>query len=296
MKGKKKLENKRIPNILKSKKGGIPAINEIVMTFLNITPKPILILIFLLLLVTISGFVIPIFLNLFGYYCVNHQDSLDLYQVPANNLLQKSFYDVQKGVEGILGVEQYQLPDDPFPDGNKEFLRIPAECFIESTANGTTVSGYVSACTDCPTNANFFEGFYKFKSDLICTDDGYFKKAGLLDRKLCAQCSPPNPYYYNHSNCVNQDECYFTITNTSLIPAITTDYLDQVNYQKIVDLGGVLRQQNSENIVNIQCSAVGKPNLYFFSIELFNQTMWVLIVIGYFLTIFAWGWYGVVLK
>lgn len=286
-------QKKKKLNMLKSKKGGIPAINEIVMTFLNITPKPILLLMFILLITTISGFIIPTMLSMVGYECVERNNQLLLYQIPNSVLGGTIFVDIERGLEGILGIQPFKLPDDPFPDGNKEFLRIPDQCFVQDTINSSRVVGYSAQCVNCPIDA--FLGL-ALRNNKICVGDGTKNFVVGSKTKFCSQCAPPEPYYYNHTNCQNADECFFTITDTSLIPNISSTYFTDTSYNRVIELGGVLRPQDNAQIVNIQCSSSAKPNLFFFSIELFNRTMWILLLIGYALVMFAWGWYAVALN
>lgn len=281
-------------NLLKSKKGGIPAVNEIVMSFLNITPKPILILIFILLLTTISAFIIPTFLNLFGYECIGRNDEFILYQVPMSKMATKSIQDVREGLRGIVGFEDYKLPDNPFPNGDKTRLRIPPDCFVDATVNGTTTIGYSSACVDCTKS-----GLFRYWGS-VCLDDGYYDSTFVTTSWIgtanyCYRCSPPDPYFYNHSLCTNSDDCYFQITDPSLVSQITDDYSDHYTITNLLNLGAVERTQDSSEFINVQCIDNDKPQLYFFNIELFNKQMWILLVVGWALTSFAYMYYSVVL-
>lgn len=279
-----------------NKKGGIPAINEIVMTFLNITPKPILALIFILLITVIAGFVIPTLLSTFGYSCIERgTGDIELYQVPMSSFAEKNFLDIKQGLQGLVGYEEYSLPSDPFPNGNKNYLRIPDQCFVETSYNNSQVYGYIGACVYCDLNTNFFTGFFTPITEKICVGDSTGIRNWVTDDKLCAICTPPYPYYYNHTICTNSTECYFTISDPSLVSYINEDYVSETDYKKIIDLGGVLRPQDDSEIVNIQCTENKKPSLYFFSIELFNKTMWVLLLLGFAIVSFALAWYSVVL-
>lgn len=280
--------------LLKSKKGGIPAINEIVMTFLNVTPKPILILIFILLVTTISSFVLPALFNIFGYACVYDNGQVELYQVPLSNLVEKTFFDISRTTRDYFGIEDYELPYDPFPYGDKSYLRIPEQCLIESDANGSEVYGYVATCTDCPTNANFFQGFYVPKDKLICVDDGYsvtVGNEGLLNQDICSQCRPPHHYYYNQTVVENLG-WVFTIENSSLSQFVNEEYVSQVYLDRIKDMGGVKKTVDTDQFVSIQCEDVKKPNLYFFNIKVFDRTLWIYLVVAYGLITFSYFWYN----
>jgi len=287
---------------LKSKKGGIPVINEIVLTVLHSTPKPILILIFLLLLTVIGMFVIPTMLSLFGYSCATSGGVLNLYQVPMNKIIENAFLNLQQGFMSLFGIQQYTLPDDPFPNGDKRFLKIPTQCFIQSKAN-TSAYGYSAGCVDCPNDANFFQGFYLFKKDLICIGDGYAvpRTSSGYDPEwvsFCNQCIPPSPYYFNYTNClnnpiINNGVCYFTILpNVSVSSIDTTDFQNTNFLQNIINLGAVVRPQDSTEFVNIQCEDVNKPQIYFFNIKVFDLKLWVYLIIAYGLIFLAYFWYS----
>jgi len=276
------------------KKGGIPIVNEIVMTFLRVTPKPILLLIFVLLVTTIATFVIPAMLNMFGYECIAVDGDLKLYQVPMNNLAQKSLSDIKQGAREFAGFEDYKLPEDPFPDGDTRYLRVPAECFNEVQIAGETVVGYSSACVDC--NAS---SWFRY-SGSICLSDGYYDstlitKYWIGTANFCYRCSPPNPYYYDHELCFNQDECFFHITDDDLADdIIQTEYGANYYYQNIIKLGGVERGQDATQFVNIQCDGVDEPQLYFFNIKVFDRTMWIYLLISGGLIYLASFWFRLV--
>lgn len=281
-------------NLLKSKKAGIPLINEVILTFLHTTPKPILFLIFLLLIGVFSIFVIPSVLNLFGYECVSQQGNLVLYQVPMNKLFEKSLFDIRQGVRGIVGLKDYQLPEDPFPNGDKSFLRVPPECFVDVIINGSTITGYSSACVNCTKS-----GVIRYWGS-ICLSDGFYSP-DLITRywvgtaNFCYRCSPPEPYYYNHSYCFSKENCFFRIIDEKLVGnIISEDYQANYYYQQILNLGGIEIPQDKKQIINIQCEEVNRPNLYFFNIKIFDFTLWIYLFISYLFIFFAYHWYKMI--
>jgi len=276
---------------------GIPAINELVLTFLNTTPKPILLLIFLLLTTTLATFILPAMLNLFGYECVAVGSELRLYQVPMDKLAEKTLSDARQGVRGFFGFEDYQLPDDPFPNGDKRFLRVPPECFIEADISGENQIGYSSACVDCNKS-----GLFRYWGS-ICTSDGFYDPNLVTSywigtANYCYVCAPPNPYYYNHSYCYDNDQCFFRILpeyEGDVDAVIDSSFQANYYYQNILNLGGVQRPQDDTEFVNVQCEDVNKPQLYFFNIKVFDRTMWIYLIVAYFLISLAFMWYSVVL-
>lgn len=295
---KKKKKQKALKLKRLGKKGGIPIVSEVLYTFLNVTPRPILFLIFIFLITTLATFVVPSVLNVFGYECIQVGNNIKLYQVPMSQLVQKTLLDVKQGVREIARLGDYQLPSDPFPNGDKRFVRVPAQCFTDANINGTTVTGYSSACVDCQKS-----GFFRY-SNSICLSDGNYSpdlvtKYWVGTANFCFQCAPPYPYYFNYSYCFSEDQCFFRILpefESSVDSIIDSGYQANVYYQRILELGGVERPQDSSQFINIQCSSVDKPELYFFNIEVFNKTMWIYLFCVQFLIGFAFGWYNIVLK
>lgn len=283
----------------KGKKAGIPAINEIVLTFLHSAPKPVLIFIFILLGSVLASVILPTLLNMFGYECVKDATgTLQLYQVPIANIGTSAnivVTNLKIWLRDLAGLKDYQLPPDPFPAGDTRYLRIGSECMKTVTINNTEVTGYSALCVNCTTNANWFQALGGFREDYICLSDGYWVpntwQTPFSTQQFCSQCAPPHPYYFNYSNCPNSG-CYFTIENVSDAPnIITTDYGANYYYQQIVKLGGVKRTQSTTDFVSMQCESAGTPQLYFFNIKVFNPTLWIYLYGAYWLVILAGWWY-----
>jgi len=311
---------KALVKLLKSKKGAIPVINEVVDIILNITPKPILLLIFLLLITTIASFVMPFLLGVFGYSCVNEGGTYELYKVPVENIVQKTLIIDAEGVaDTLLGLDDLKLPEDPFKNGDKRYVKIPDPCIIkiDVQVNKTLFGydtyplvGYVAFGTNCTlikddgriTNTNI----YRTWTDSVCVSDGYaldlddlglwvFYRLNANARKFNALCQPPNPYYYNHtifSYYMNTTSVgYFTIMDESLLPNIEDDYLNNDYVEKIKKIGGIKQDQDNSQFVNIQCE-YETPQLYFFSVKVFDRNLWIWLLIASFLIPFAFDWYS----
>lgn len=287
--------------LLKSKKGGIPAINEIVQIVMGVLPNPIKFILFILLITTIASFIIPLFLGIFGYACIPRDDEIILYQVPMSKFVQKTAFDIEQTFSDIFTLVDYQIPEDAFDSGDKTYYKIPDTCYVTREINDTLITGYTGACTDCPVYSDgFLEGlgiFFKInRHKTFCIGDGYDVWTGVAPySSICQICEPKEPYYYNHSVCINQydqDNCYFTITDTALVPTIDEDYEDIVYRQNIESIGGVERPQDSSEFINIQCTASDSPSLFIFSIELFNRLMWIYLLIGGALVGFALSYYA----
>lgn len=282
--------------ILKSKKAGIPVINELVLFFLNTTPKPILLLLFLFSIGVISSFVVPGLLGTMGFSCVTESDStINLYQVPLENIGSLALTDIKKNVRSVFGFEDYQLPDNPFPNGNTSLLRIPADCFSEDEVNGTTMTGYSSACVDCTSSALFV------RYGGICLDDGEYApdlvtKYWIGTANFCFRCAPPYPYFYSHEDCNRKDSCFFKITDSALASQIDPeDFYYDFYYDNIISLGGVKRTYTTDEFVNVQCDDSSVPHLYFFNQKIFDLELWIILfVAGAFISL-SFKWYTMVL-
>lgn len=275
---------------------GIPAINEIVTFITGILPTPVKVLLAIFLVTTVASFVVPAILNLFGYACVDELGSLELYQIPMNNLVQKTAIDIKRGLTEILFPDRFTLPDDPFPDGDRRFMRIHPECFVQTDYNGSTIWGYTALCTDCPATG----GFLWWKDGEVCIGDGEANALSIRPDgvNICATCRPPEYYYYNHSYCTNpaNQNCFFTIKNESFVDLVNEqDYGEAVYLQNILDMNGIKRTQDSGQFVNVQCQDIGKPALYLFNIEIFNRLMWIYLTVASFLIGLAFKWYSVTL-
>lgn len=285
-------------SLLKSKKGGIPAVNEIVQIVMGVLPTPIKIIIFILLITTIASFIIPLFLGMFGYACITEGDDISLYQVPMIKFLSKTAFDIERTATDFFTPRDYQFPEDVHPSGDKTYAKIPDECYVTRNVNGTSaiVTGYQGGCTDCEVYRDgFVETFlYVNHFETFCISDGEDEWSATVI-KNCDICEPKYPYYYNHSECINtfqQDQCYFTIIDPALETIINENYADLVYRDNIVELGGVVRPQDDSEFVNIQCVDDDTPSLFVFSFEVFNRLMWVYLIIGSALVGFAMKYYA----
>ena len=298
---------KKPRNLWKSKKGGIPVISELVTIVMDILPAPIKIGLFILLFTVIASFILPAIFSLFGYSCVYETGEVELYQVPMRSSFGKLGFELEEFTKGWFSIKDYQMPDDAYPAGDKHFIRVPLECIVTQEINGTTQWGYTSLCTNCTYVTNFWSsalssvtwGFFG-NANTICLSDGYYAPITrfhpLSTKQTCSQCHPPNPYYFNITNCPSPDVCFFTIIHESHIPYILDDYIDKTYLIKLKLLGAVKRAQDSSEVVNIQCTASKRPALFFFGIEVFNKTMWIILILGTFLVQFSWAWYKVILR
>lgn len=292
-------------SLWQSKRAQIPILSDAVNIFLDIVPTPIKILLFILLLSLLANFIMPTILGTFGYSCVIDNGDLELYKVPFNNLFQKSFQDASFSLRGFLNLPDYELPEDAFPYGTKKYIKIPDGCFATAINDSKSLYGYSSSCVDCPQIGTFsFAGINittstNLPENSVCIGDGYYKKTiwnsiGSYEKNFCYRCAPPTGYYYNHSEVLEKG-WVFTIEDESYLPSIDENYFYNVQLNRIKNLGGVKQTQDSSQFVNIQCEEYGKPQLYFFTIKVFDQMMWILIIIGSVVVGFAIKWYTLIL-
>jgi len=291
--------------IWKNKKGGllggaITSIVDFLQMILHLVPAPIRLALFILLITTFATFIIPAFLNLFGYECVTENNQLALYKVPMSSLLAKSMSDARQTVRRTVGLSDYQLPDDPFPNGDKRYIRVPDNCLMTTQLNGSEFTGYTARCTNCSFEPfQWYNVLFGLDDNRVCVGDGYANvnvwSYSLEYRQFCYLCAPPHPYFYNHTQCLNNPNgCLFQI-EAGYNP---NDVLESYDYYliRIKELGGVKIPIDDTEIVNIQCRAYNQPAIYFFDVEIFNKTLWIILIIGFGLVSFAFAWYGVILK
>ena len=82
---------------------------------------------------------------------------------------------------------------------------------------------------------------------------------------------------------------------SSVSSIIDTNWEANAYFQKIIEIGGVERPQDSSQFVNVQCEQVNRPGLYFYSIKIFDRIMWIYLLIAEALITFAFAWYKMVL-
>jgi hypothetical protein len=288
----------------KSKKGGIPVIGELVTIIMDVLPAPIKVGLFVILFTVIASYIIPAILSLGGYACVPESGQVELYQIPLTNTFAKFGFELNDYLKGFVWIKDYQMPEDPYPDGDKSYLRVPSECFTTQEINGTTRWGYTALCTNCSYVSNFWTYVVSLGTgkdgNTICLSDGYYQPlpnyASTGAKRICAQCNPQSPYYFNISNCQSIDDCFFTVEDPVYVPYILDTYVNTEYLQKIKSLGGVKRPQDDTQFFNIQCTSSGKPSIFMFGFEVFNKALWIVLIIGTFLVQVAWAWYGVILK
>jgi hypothetical protein len=282
-------------SLLKSKKGALGSLATVFHTVMDLIPTPIKLLLFVFLITALASFMLPLLFGFFGFECIEVGSEDKLFQVPMSNFIENVWTEAKQTVRDFFGFEDYQLPSDPFPGGDQRLLKIHTECFDTVTINGTDVIGYSSACVNCTKS-----GWNRYANS-ICLSDGWYDpnlitKYWIGTANFCFRCAPPEPYYFNYSYCIDTDECYYRITDESLVGSVVDeDYEANYYYQRVIELGGVERPQDDSEFVSIQCSDAGYPTLYFFNIEVFNKTLWIYLILVSALIGFAFKWYGLVL-
>lgn len=293
--------------ILKSKRGQIPIVSDFIHIFLSVTPKPILALLFIFLITLIAGVILPGMLKLMGYTCLYGEDGTpQLWQVPPGSLLDNLMSNINQKAREIF-YQQYILPDDPFPNGDKTYMKVPSACWVDTQINGTDTSGYTSLCTNCTKAPNGFTDEYfggafgMIGHEQICVSDGVARHRSFYDsvatKNLCALCEPPVPYHFEINHCTSQDNCYFVIDDPALIDRVTVSALDAKARKAMEKSGGHIVSVDPVNdVVSVQCTANKQPTLYLFTIEMFNRTMWIVLLLGYAIVGFAYWYWDMTLK
>jgi hypothetical protein len=231
-----------------------------------------------------------------GYDCINYNGQLRLFKVPLPNiLLEPSF-----AFRNAFGLQNFQNTYEYADFGNATLIKVPESCIVSSgwsISVGNETRGYTSACVNCTSSGLFG---WRFLGE-HCITDGFYDPNIVtsyepITANTCFMCAPPNPYYFNISDCTGDDYCYFRLINESQEPFIDAELPVKKYIDTLVSLGGIELGQDDNEFLNIQCISSGRPSLYVFGIHVFDYALWVLIMVGSALVSIAYLWYSVILK
>jgi hypothetical protein len=304
-------------SFIKSKKAGIPILNEIVVTFINIIPTPIKFLLFILLISVIANFFIPTTLQWVGYECLEVEGELLLLKVPIENAIPKTIsVDFAQFKDDIYGLQAIKEDENFFIDGDKRYVKIPDLCLYTIEYENETFTMYNAYMTNC-TYARYLGHRLNVENDVwgspatndlnrdttetYCVGDGYYvnrnnflKRFDYRVRLFRSTCSPPTGYYYNHT--VNKDLFptigAFTIINESTVDLIPDNPENLNYYNKLLELGAIRVIPDKDSFSNIQCKADSTPNMYFYNIEVFNSKLWIYLSFLSVVLLYALRWYS----
>lgn len=247
--------------LLKNKKGQLPvtdvlgnilnAIRSFISWFLNIAPKPLLILFFLAFILLIGNFLMPLIVNGLGFHC---DTSGTVWKISGTALFTNFGLIMNKP-----DLEEADLQNIPVICGSTGKMR---EMVI---------------CTNCTINTS---------QDVIlagCAGDGYrlddykFFRAFLCEWLGCA---PPVGYFYNYTE--DKYQCY----ESHCINKTLDDYNNRLySVESATPVYGESIEGNYSvfRMIYFKCQQRNPINirLTFFGIDVFDYKIWVaLFVIG----------------
>ncbi len=243
----------------------------------NVLPRPILFMLFIVMISMIGTFILPFFFNMTGTFCVNDVK------------VTGSAFNLPKNVATYFTI-----------DTVRNYTKAEAACAPPIVVNDTWYYNYDGGfCTNCTVIENHDSDGFLSDSALhtnigLCAGDAYrtpdenktwlqkFQCESKGDKNFYSfACEPPLGYYYDYETnayvCV--DDCIdFTTNQTSLALAS----LQEAGYFATPPVG-----DESPPFVGIKCFG-NTPKLTFIGIDIFDIRIWALL----FLIILLWWAYS----
>lgn len=277
--------------ILKNKKGVaiLDNIGQLIQGILQIVPKPILLILFLFVIVSVS-YVLSILFNSFGIYCNSANEPVKL----NANLLS--------GVSLITQIPDLEEIGREAVEGNvkscrKQFNTQDAYFYIPSTnttKNITTNLWYYEGtyCSQCTTGILKKTNGQETINQEYCTDRAYptptenktwwQKTVCSSENSIFGSCEPPKGYYFD------QNVGYYVCNSQDCTGKTIADKWDE----KLAENGATLLYASTEdnlkavNSIGITCTEL-KPRLALWGVDLFRYEYIFLLII---IVILIWIW------
>lgn len=269
--------------LIKNKKGLVSGlldnIGNLIQGIVQIMPKPILLLIFLFLIVSLS-YVLSIIFNSFGIYCNSANEPVKL----NTNILTSI---------SLIG----QIPDPA--DINKADIDIENDPAVQLCSRKIGTGYYLKEDNTQTnfTNRWFYIGTYCTQCNKITLYDNGVNQGewcegdasrtpeenrGILQKALCGTtaCEPPKDYYYSQSQ--NKYVCSNTNTCTGATIAQKWDELLASKEAGMLypNVPTGTRNPSAEYAIGITCKEL-KPRLGIWGIDLFRfEYILIIIILG----------------
>ena len=283
---------------------GLPIIDDIfsgvrwiIDTFLNKAPRPIQIIIFLMMLLVFVS-IIPFFTHLVGIHCTSDLQPVKTSPLSVSNNLRLAFMDRDDLINAtVLNPEElgalggftdcaYYICNDSgiLTQADSTFCDNLTKFYIYKT----TAFDW-SRCTNCD-GTEFYTGGFRFNLDL--DQQGGYWCNGDIERKdrddmnfyqkfSCdseSRCMPPINYYWEvdtgRYECNNLDECGVNLTEENITPLV-----DQI----LVDFDAELLYTDTDldfkKTVYIKCDGEASPHITVFGIPVFDYKIWLILYI-----------------
>jgi hypothetical protein len=276
--------------IFKNKKGVLSGIldsvGQLIQGILTIVPKPLLILIFLFLIVTVS-YILSIIFNSFGIYCNSANEPVQL----NTNILTSISLISQIPDPKQLGLEQLNMEESGITIISEQIT----ECSTQVQEGYYILSNNQRINFNTPTY--FYDGTYCTECNAITLYDNVTGRVGgvskkwcvgkvarnedksLLQKALCGNlaCEPPQHYQYdptpNAYTCSDQTCAGITLGQK------WDELLASKNAQLMYQTQDNQRQTSADQLLGITCQDL-KPRLAIWGIDLFRyEYIFVLLII-----------------
>jgi len=274
-------------------------------SFIDKTPRPIKILLFLLMLVGLIS-MIPFMLHIFGFHCNTDSEiiqtsprkfiiNLQLAFTGADEYINTSSYVPDNINAPLLGFPiascrkpvclvngTYYWESDPYCDGKTTIY--PSLTTLAVWSRCSICQGDVNSIGIQSSNMLGTDYFYLCLEDSIHLNqsDRNWYQDWVCDEG--EDCTVPKYYKYEFDtgtfDCVDLDIC--GLNNTKII-SVVDDLLDQVGGELLYPEGTT---KNYESVARLKCDKSLNPELTFFGIPIFDYKIWLLLIVIYCMFIF----------
>lgn len=280
---------------------GIPIISEIwdgirwmINFFIDKTPKPIKIIIFLLSLIFL-GSIISTMLHFSGFHCTSNKELVKIDTTDIMTNVRIWYIQSRDSISGEEVSIKTALP-------NYDNIETLISCFLylkndsgdfkscEDEDNETGCRYYMTEpdCHNCEILdvGVVFTGNFHFS---VCKDYAYYKTDYTTWEKLWCQpnCDIPYGYMYDPFNarfeCVNDTICGDNITTNIQILTEVDAIIDNSNFELVTKSD---KDEDYTNFVNIKCNNNHNPRLAFFNLDLLDFKIWLIIIVIYIMFMF----------
>jgi len=275
-------------------------------SFIDKTPKPIKILLFLLMLVALVS-MIPFMLHIFGFHCNTDAEVIKTSPRKFTTNIQLAF----------IGADEYINTSSYIPDrvSSNLILGIPIEscrkpvCIVngsyywqsDSYCQGETIvypllftQAEWSRCSICEGDVNHTaiedSNFLGTDYYYLCLGDA--QHLNQSDRNwyqdwICDEgddCTVPKHYKWEYDtgtfDCIDPDIC--GLNNTEIVSKVDDLLLEADGELLYPDT----TSKNYKSVIKVKCDRNYNPELTFFGIPLFDYRIWLMLIVIYILFMF----------
>lgn len=256
---------------------GIPILSDIVDFFkkaidwaFKLMPKPLLFMVFFLLLTLIGGFILPFFFNVTGTFCVDDVKlSGNSFNFPKNVATYFN-YNTNRNYSSV----EFSCSQEFLDVDHSEFFYDGQFCTDCDVIDSSSHPSYL---------INNNNGTLGFRNNLgLCAGNAYRiadENKSTIQKLLCESkgdtdwyafgCEPPIGFYYNRTSntYICEEDFCLTINSTKL----TIESLTAAGYYRTSGA------TDNVDIIGIKCFD-DKPKLAFVGIDVFDVRIWLILL------------------